>query len=298
LVRYDERGCGLSDLDTGEPSVETWVADLETVVDELGADRFALLGISQGAAIAVVYAARHPGRVSDLVLYGGYARGRRVRGQLKEEQALLAAINAGWTASNPAFRRVFSTLFLPNGTSEQMSWFEDLLSSTTTGPNAAQLFRARGGLDVTDFAPQVHARTLVVHARGDPVVPVEESVLLARLIPDARLTVLDSANHVLLADEPAWEDFVSEVHSFLPGGVPSGPDVGVSDLSMREREVLELVASGLTNREIAGRLHLSVRTVERHVSNIYAKLQVSGKVGRAAAAARFARLSARALTSR
>jgi DNA-binding CsgD family transcriptional regulator len=241
----------------------------------------------------VVYAARHPHRVSDLVLYGGYARGRTVRGQRQEEAALIAAIRAGWTASNPAFRRVFSTLFLPNGTAEQKAWYEDLLRTTTTAENAARLFAARGALDVTRFAPQVRADTLVIHARGDRGVPVEEAELLAGLIPGARLMLLESDNHILLADEPAWEDFLSAVHAFL-GASRSEPSVGAANLSGRELEVLELVANGLTNDQIAERLCLSVRTVERHLSNIYAKLRVSGKAGRAAAAARFARLRDRA----
>jgi pimeloyl-ACP methyl ester carboxylesterase len=286
-VRYDERGCGLSDAEPGDLSVESWVGDLETVVDSAGLDRFGLLGVSQGAAIAVAYAARHPDRVSDLVLYGGYGRGRRFRGQDGEEEALIAAIHAGWETPNPAFRRLFSMLFLPSGTPEQMASYEDLFRSSTTAETAAELFRARGGIEVTQFAPQVRTRTLVMHARDDRVVPVEEGRLLAALIPDARLVLLESANHILLADDAAWEVFLAEVESFL-GIEPAAAGGGVDELSARELEVLELVAAGLTNEAIAARLSLSVRTVERHLSNIYATLGVSGKVGRAAAAARFA----------
>jgi pimeloyl-ACP methyl ester carboxylesterase/DNA-binding CsgD family transcriptional regulator len=290
VVRYDERGCGLSDARVGEPSLETWVADLETVVEASSFERFVLLGISQGAAIAVAYAALHPERVSDLVLYGGYTRGRKLRGELAEEQGLIAAIRAGWSAPNPAFRRVFSTLFMPHGTAEQKSWYEDLLRSTTSAANAARLFDARGALDVTRLAPQVRARTLVAHARNERAVPAEEAMRLAALIPGANLVLLDSENHILLSDEPAWQEFLSELDRFLGTGAPRERAAGVAELSPRELEVLELVASGLTNEAIAERLCLSVRTVERHLSNIYAKLRVSGKVGRAAAAARFARL--------
>jgi pimeloyl-ACP methyl ester carboxylesterase len=285
VVRYDERGCGLSDARVGEPSVDTWVADLETVVDAAGVDRFALLGMSQGAAIAVAYAARHPDRVSDLILYGGYARGRRHRGQAQEEDALLAAIEAGWTAPHPAFRRTFSMLFLPSGTPEQMTWFEDLLRETTSADNAVRLFSARGGIDVTDLAPQVKARTLVMHAREDHVVPVEEASLLASLIPGARLSLLDSENHILLADEPAWADFSAELDTFFGARRPTEPAMADADLTGRELEVLELVAQGLANDEIADALRISARTVERHLSNIYTKLHVTGKVGRAVAAA-------------
>ncbi|MGH3206459.1 MAG: alpha/beta fold hydrolase [Trebonia sp.] len=173
LRRLGERGCGFSDTNIGDPSAEVWVGDLETVVDAAGLERFALLGVSQGAAIAVAYAARHRDRVSDLVLYGGYARGRRFRGQADDEDAIVAAIRAGWTAPNPSFRRVFSMLFLPDGTAEQMAWYQDLLRRSTTAETAIRLFRARGGLDVSELAPQVRARTLVMHVRDDRVVPVE-----------------------------------------------------------------------------------------------------------------------------
>lgn len=290
VVRYDERGCGLSDTNVGDLSVETWVGDLEAVVDAVGLERFALLGVSQGAAVAVAYAVRHPDRVSDLVLYGGYARGRRFRGEDAEEDALLAAIRAGWTAPNPAFRRVFSMLFVPSGTPEQMDWFEDLLRDSTSPDAATRLFRARGGLDVSGLAPRVRARTLVMHARDDRVVPVEEGRLLAALIPDAHFVLLDSANHILLEHEPAWDAFLSEFDAFLGTDSKPRPPISIADLSVRELEVLEHVAAGLTNEAIAEQLSLSVRTVERHLTNIYAKLRVSGKAGRAAAAALFVQL--------
>jgi len=287
LVRYDERGCGLSDSNIGDLSVDVWVSDLEAVVDAVGLERFALLGVSQGAAIAVAYAARYPDRVSDLVLYGGYARGRRGRGQDEEEDAIVGAIRAGWKTPNPAFRSVFGALFLPGGTPEQIAWYENLLWRTTTAEAATRLFRARGGMNVCDLAPLVRARTLVMHAGDDRVVPVEEGRLLATLIPDARFVLLESANHILLENEPAWDVFLSEIGEFLGTGTKPGPPVAVTDLSVRELEVLELVSQGLTNEAIAGRLRLSVRTVERHLTNVYVKLGVSGKAGRAAAAALF-----------
>jgi pimeloyl-ACP methyl ester carboxylesterase len=284
VLRYDERGCGLSGAGLEELSVDTWVRDLEAVVDASGLERFSVLGVSQGAAIAVAYAARHPTRISDLVLYGGYARGRRGRGQREEEDALIAAIRAGWTSDEPAYRHLFSMLFLPHGTPEQMAWYDQLLRTTTSAEAAIRLFRARGAVDVVDAARTVTARTLVMHARDDRVVPVEEGRLLASLIPDARLVVLDSANHILLADEPAWEEFLHELGGFLGTTTARAPSALVDDLSPRELEVLELVAEGLTNDAIAKRLYLSVRTVERHLSSIYAKLRLSGKAARAAAA--------------
>jgi pimeloyl-ACP methyl ester carboxylesterase/DNA-binding CsgD family transcriptional regulator len=287
VLRYDERGCGLSRPGVAELSVETWVGDLERVVDAAGWERFVLLGVSQGAAIAVEYAARHPGRVSDLVLYGGYARGRRLRGQGEEEEALIAAIRAGWASDEPAYRHLFSMLFLPHGTPEQLTWYDELLRATTTADQAVRLFRARGAVDVVDAARTVKVPTLVMHARDDRVVPVEEGRLLASVIPGARLVVLDSANHILLADEPAWEQFLNELRELV--GAPAVPSVLalVDDLTARELEVLGLVAAGLTNDAIADRLCLSVRTVERHLSTIYAKLRLSGKAARAAAAVSF-----------
>ncbi len=290
VLRYDERGCGLSDPGVGELSVDTWVADLEAVVDAAGVERFDLLGVSQGAAIAVAYAARHPHRVAGLVLYGGYARGRRVRGQQEQEEALVAAIRAGWTTDDPAFRHVFSMLFLPHGSPEQMAWYDELLRASTTVDSAVSLFRARGAVDVVESAAAVKAPTLVMHARGDHVVPVQEGRLLAKLIPNARLVLLDSENHILLADEPAWEQFLSALRGFLgvPVAPPSAPPAG--ELSAREIDVLELVAAGLTNEAIAERLFISIRTVERHISNIYIKLGLTGKSARAGAAVAFMRL--------
>jgi pimeloyl-ACP methyl ester carboxylesterase/DNA-binding CsgD family transcriptional regulator len=290
VLRYDERGCGLSDPEVGVLSVDTWVGDLEAVVDAAGLERFDLLGVSQGAAIAVAYAARHPQRVARLVLYGGYARGRQLRGQQEQEDALVAAIRAGWTTQDPAFRHVFSMLFLPNGTPEQMAWYDELLRATTSVDSAVALFRARGAVDVVDSAAAVQAATLVIHARGDRVVPLEEGRLLAALIPGARFVLLDADNHILLSDEPAWEQFVSALRGFLDVPVPAAaPALGTDDLTARELDVLALVAEGLTNEAIAERLAISVRTVERHVSNIYAKLRLSGKAARAAAAVAFTR---------
>jgi len=296
VLRYDERGCGLSGPGVDELSVDTWVSDLERVIDAAGLERFVLLGVSQGAAIAVAYAARHPGRISDLVLYGGYARGRRLRGQGAEEEALVAAIRAGWASDEPAYRHLFSMLFLPHGTAEQLAWYDELLRTTTTADAAVRLFRARGAVDVVGAAHTVKVRTLVMHARDDRVVPVEEGRLLASSIPGARLVVLDSANHILLADEPAWEQFLYELREFLGTSTAPTASAMFDDLTQRELEVLGLVAGGLTNEAIADRLSLSVRTVERHLSTIYAKLRLSGKAARAAAAVWF--IEARATTGR
>jgi pimeloyl-ACP methyl ester carboxylesterase/DNA-binding CsgD family transcriptional regulator len=289
LVRYDERGCGLSDREPEGLSFETWLLDLETVVDAAGLDRFALLGISQGGPIAIAYAVRHPERVTHLILYGSYARGRLMRdpsaSAREEAETLLSLIRVGWGSSNPAFRRVFAELFLPNGTPEQLEWFDDLARTTTSPEMAERLERAWYGIDVTSLLRGVAVPTLVAHARDDAMIPFSEGRLLASAIPGAGFLPLDGENHILLADEPAWPAFLDGVRSFLGSGTPATD--GLSELSARELQVLELVAEGRSNDEIAERLVLSVRTVERHLTNIYAKLRISGKAARAAAAARY-----------
>ena len=241
--------------------------------------------------MALVYAARHPERLSRLVLYGGYARGRMWRGPeaRRHAEAMMSAIRAGWTDSNPTFRHLFSMLFLPDGTAEQMAWYDELQRRSTSAETAVRLYEARNRIDVLELAPRVTTPTLVAHARDDRVVPVEEGRLLAARIPDARFVLLESANHILLPDEPAWRAFRSELRAFL--GTERATIRGdIKTLSAREVDVLELVAAGLGNEAIAGRLSLSVRTVERHLSNVYAKLRVSGKAGRTAAAVQFSEL--------
>jgi DNA-binding CsgD family transcriptional regulator len=159
-------------------------------------------------------------------------------------------------------------------------------SARTTEPETAVRIRqARNQDDVTGAATQIATPTLVLHAREDALVPLSEGRLLATLIPGARLIPLESRNHILLPDEPAWPAFLSELRDFT--GVPTPTLKPVEELSAREHEVMGLVAEGLSNEEIAERLFLSVRTVERHLSNIYVKLRVSGKAARAAAVARF-----------
>jgi pimeloyl-ACP methyl ester carboxylesterase len=219
LVRYDERGCGLSDWDVDEFSLEAWVTDLETVVDASGLTRFPLIGISQGGPVAITYAARHPERVSGLILYGTYAEGRRARARtsLGEDEARLhlQLARLGWGRDEPAFRRVFAMQFMPEGTLEQWDAFDELQRVTTSPGNAVRFMEAFHALDVRDTAATLAVPTLVLHARRDARAPVELGRQLAALIPGSRFVTLDSANHLLLGDEPAWRQFLGELESFL-----------------------------------------------------------------------------------
>ena len=219
LIRYDERGCGLSDWNVERLSLESKIADLEAVVEACRLERFQLLGISGGGPTSVAYAALYPDRVTHLVLYGAFAQGRQVRAQTvaakREAELMLELAEVGWGQDDPAFRRVFTTQFMPDSTSEQWEAFDELQRRTSSPQNAARIMAATGMLDVVDIAPQVRVPTLVLHARGDRRSPIEQGRLLAALIPDARLVTLDSSNHILQADEPAWQRFLDEVNAFL-----------------------------------------------------------------------------------
>ena len=293
LVRYDERGSGLSDRVVPSVSLDAWVADLEAVVDAAGLERFSLLGLSNGGAVAIAYAVRHPDRVSHLVLCGAFSQGRLRRDPSSkaraEAEAMLAMIRAGWGGANPAFRRAFTTLFVPDATHEQMEWFDELQRISATPETAALLRLAREEIDVTDLVGQVVTPTLVLHAQDDAAVPFEQGRGVASAIPDARFVPLDGRNHILLADEPAWEVFLRELNAFLPA-LPRDDDVADDLLTAREMEILRCVAAGMTNEAIARQLFVSVRTVERHMGNMYGKLGLHGKSGRAAIAARAASL--------
>jgi pimeloyl-ACP methyl ester carboxylesterase len=218
LIRYDARGNGLSDRDVEDVSFETFVSDLEAVVDASRLERFALLGISQGCAVSIAYCVRHPERVSKLVLYGGYGRGRRKRGsqtEIDQAEALSTLLLEGWGRENPAFRQIFTSLFIPDGTPEQVQWFNDLQRKTTSAQNAVRIRRAHDMIDVSDLLAQVRVPTLVVHCRDDAVVPFDEGRRLAAGIPGARFIAFDGRNHLVLESDPSWDRFVSEIKTFL-----------------------------------------------------------------------------------
>ncbi len=294
LVRFDQRGSGLSERDVAEQSFDTWVSDLGTVVDHVGLEQFALLGISQGGAIAVTYAVRNPGRVSRMVLYGAYGRGEAKRGGRPEEiEALRTLTRAGWGRDDPAYRQMFTSRFMPGATLEQMRWFNDLQRVSTSGENAANVMAASAQIDVLPILGDVDVPTLVLHARDDAQVPFEQGRQLAAMISGSRFVPLEGSNHLILAIEPGWETVIGEVRAFLDSG-SSGveePMTGAvladtkpmpAGLTPREGEVLKLIASGQSNRDIAGELFITTNTVANHVKNILSK---TGSANRTEAAA-------------
>jgi pimeloyl-ACP methyl ester carboxylesterase/DNA-binding winged helix-turn-helix (wHTH) protein len=221
LIRYDERGCGLSDWDADDLSFESWVRDLETVVDTMGLERFPMLGISQGAAVAVAYAAKHPDRVTRLVLYGSFAQGWKGRGDA-DLDLFEQMLPLGWGRDNPAFRQFFAKLFLPEGTDEQIRWFSDLQRSSSTAEGGARLFDTIGRIDVVEEASKIKVPTLLLHASADAVIAFAAGRKLASIIPDATFVPLWGRNHILLEGEPAWVRFVDEVRTFLADDAPVG----------------------------------------------------------------------------
>ena len=218
LVRYDARGNGLSDWDVPEISFDAFVRDLEAVVDAAGLDRFTLFGASQGCAFSIAYAVKYPDRVNKLVLYGGFARGRRLRGTAadrEQAEAMLTLMRTGWGQDNPAFRQFFTSLFVPGGTPEQMEWFNELQRKTTSAENAVKLRLVSDHMDVVALLPQVRTPTLVLHCRNDAVQPFEEGRFIAAGIPGARFVGLDGRNHLILEADPGWPRLQQEVESFL-----------------------------------------------------------------------------------
>ena len=297
VIRYDERGFGMSDWNVEDFSIEARVGDLEAVLEATGYEQFALLGMSGGSAVAMAYAAARPERVSRLILYGtvcGVPVDWTPDGRA-EEETYRSMIRVGWAKDDPEFRRVFTTRFIPDATEEQMRWFDDLQRMSTSPANAVASRIARLEVDIEDQLPGITAPTLVLQAIGDRSTSFENAVEVSARIPGARLVPMESRNHILLADEPAWRVFIDEVSAFLEPERRAFERTTTADrpmtepLSAREIDVLRLAADGRTNDEIADALTLSVRTVERHLSNIYAKLGLGGRAARAAAVAEYLR---------
>lgn len=275
-VRYDERGCGMTDWNITDLSMERRVRDLETVIEAAAvAEPFILLGMSHGATVCIEYATRHPDRVAKIILCGGFARGALRRSDQEATRMYEAIVNlsALWGSDNPVFRQLFTSRFIPGGTDEQLRWFNDLCLKTISPPFAGPLLRARAETDVTALLAQVRTPTLVVHARQDEIAPVAEGRLLATEIQGAQFVELESRNHVLLENEPAWHRFQEAVLEFT-GRPAATEDAAFVELSPRERETLTLLAGGLSNSEIAERLGISEKTVRNHLSHLFDKLGV------------------------
>ena len=219
LIRYDARGNGMSDWDVDRLSLDAWVTDLETVVDAAGVERFPLLGISQGGAVGVAYAVRHPERVSHLILYGAFALGGKKRAPAEKEmrEAMITLMRLGWGADNPSFRQMFTAQFIPGGTHEQADYFNELQLKTTSAECAARYFDVVSDFDITDLLSEVKAPTLVMHVRDDLIVPFEFGRQLAAGIRGAHFIALPGRNHLFLEHEPASRRFFEEVNLFLRG---------------------------------------------------------------------------------
>jgi pimeloyl-ACP methyl ester carboxylesterase/DNA-binding winged helix-turn-helix (wHTH) protein len=218
VIRYDERGNGMSQRDVDHGTFDLWVHDLETVVDAAGLDRFLLLGISRGGSLAIAYAVKHPERVTHLVLHGAYAAGVKHVGTPQEIEAyfaLASLLRLGWGLNNPAFCKTFTSRYIPESTPEHQQWFDELQRMSTSPENAARLVERGADIDVRPLLSQVATPTLVTHCDRDRAVPAEWGRFLAAGIPGARYVSLPSANHLMLEEEPAWSLFLEELALFL-----------------------------------------------------------------------------------
>ncbi len=279
FIRYDERGCGMTGGDPRGLTLDHWLGDLEAVVDAAGIDEpFALLGISQGAAACLAYAVKHPQRVSRLVLYGAYARGPYQRGNEENARlyrAIVEVARVGWAEDNPVFRQLFTARFIPDATDAQVRWFNELARTTTTAQAAGALLDSRGHINVVPLLDRISVPTLVLHARQDGVVPLEEGRLLAAGIAGARFVELESRNHVLLEHEPAWARFCKEVREFL--GANADDDGRLALLTPRERQIVAGLIAGRSNAQIAASLFISDKTVRNTLTRIFEKLGVHSR---------------------
>lgn len=299
FIRFDQRGSGLSDRNISEHSFDDWVMDLESVVDAVGLDQFDLLGISQGASIAIEYTVRHPERVKKLVLHGGYASGRQRRPNTTraETEALQTLMKIGWGSANPAYRQIFTSRFIPDATREQFEWFNELERISSSPENAVMVVDTFSGIDVQDRLALIKCPTLVTHARDDQVVDSGAGRHLARSIPGAQYVEFEGRNHLVLENDPSWPLFINCIEEFLgassasvtgpapmdaSGSSDGQPFVPVERLTARELDVLGLIALGNTNSDIADELVIAPNTVANHVKRILSKTGTSNRTEAAA----------------
>ena len=283
LVRYDWRGCGLSDREQVEFSFEKLVEDLEAVIEAAGLGQLTLFGSTAGAAMSITYAVRHPERVSRLVVCASYVRNKLAASatplEVAEAEARVKMLEVGWPNDTPAYGQFYTSLLTPDASAAQSQSLADLLRQTTSPATTLAMLQTVFRIDLREIVPKVRCPTLILHSRGDSVIPFEQGRAVAGLIPGARFVPLESRNNILLETEPAWQQFVEALDDFLP--TPTKP-VGMGDpllnsLTNREHQVLELIAQGLDNATIGARLYISERTARNHVSTILAKLGVHSR---------------------
>jgi pimeloyl-ACP methyl ester carboxylesterase/DNA-binding CsgD family transcriptional regulator len=276
LIRYDERGCGSSSADGTPPGLDAALEELEAVVDASGHARVALLGLSGACAPAVAFAARHPQRVSHLVLHGGYTHGLRLRSPSPEalayHDAQLQLMALGWGRPGSAVQQFFTTTMLPDASPAQAAALNEQQRLSCDGERAAAILNARVQLDVRPLLARVTCPTLVLHCEGDAMVPLEQGRELAAAIAGARFETLRSRNHIPLAGEPAFERFCEAITEFIAAGAASA-----ARFTRRERELLDAMARGLDNLQIAAHLGLADKTVRNTLSLLYGKLGVEGR---------------------
>jgi DNA-binding CsgD family transcriptional regulator/pimeloyl-ACP methyl ester carboxylesterase len=277
--RYDERAIGMSQQPIDDLSAARWAPDLECVINAAKPEKpFVLLGISQGCGAAISYAAKYPENVSKLIIYGGYLKGAALRSpeEARRREAIRELVELGWGTPNPVFRRLYTSMFMPEGTEQQLAWFDEMCAKSTTPELAARLMGEQSHADFSDLPEQVKVPTLVIHCREDGVVPYSQGVEIASRIPDAEFVQLDSRNHILLDNDPAWESF-REIFLEFTGQNSAAEDSVFVSLSDRERDVLREISAGLSNAEISNRLFISEKTVKNHITNIFEKLGVSNR---------------------
>ena len=283
LIRYDPRGSGLSDRNVDDFSLDRWIEDLDAVVQCAGLTRFPLVGLCQGGAVAAAYAARHPERISRLVLYDSYPFGAYADGVpdrlAQEARALSQMIEVGWGKKTGAFREVFANLLMPQAGKDALRWIGEMQQRSASARNARLMWDAFNGFDIRDVVGDITAPTLVFHGRRDSMVPFEAGRQLAALIPNARFVALETNNHILLPEEDAWQTFCHELDEFLEPEANAGRagDTAIDALTPREAEVLDGVARGLGNQELADLLRISEKTVRNHVSTVFSKLDVESR---------------------
>jgi pimeloyl-ACP methyl ester carboxylesterase/DNA-binding CsgD family transcriptional regulator len=275
LLRYDSRGCGLSDRDNVELTFQRQVEDLRAVVDAAGLDRFVLFGMAGGASIAVAFAAQYPERVTHLVLHGACARAKIARGEVEDGMTQVKAVEIGWGNANPAFRQLFTSQLLPDATADEFAAFNALIQQTTAPASAARILHMFFQVNLTEVAPRIRCPTLIFHSREDGRIPFEQGRELACLISGAEFHPLQSRNHLILRREPAWAELAGHLDAFLPRR--AGPDPRIESLTARERQLLSLVAKGMDNRAIASLSAISEKTVRNHVSNIFSKIGATSR---------------------